>query len=71
MYLGFLIHVFLHFLIVQTNIAKHQPVEDDDENSSASSNSTIGEYSDAVEYQDTGDDHDAEDDRDHGRNDLL
>ena len=59
MYLGFLIHVFLHFFIVQTNIAKHQPAEADDENSSASSNSSIVEF------------FDAEDDRDHGRNDLV
>ena len=64
MYLGFLIHVFLHFFIVQTNIAKHQLAEADDENSS------IAEFFYAEEYQNTEDDHDAEDDRDHGRNDL-
>ena len=50
MYLGFLIHVCLHFLIIQVSIGKRVP--DGDPSSSNSSyrstrSSTISEYSDA------------------------
>ena len=53
MYLGFLIHVFLHFVIIQTKIGRQLLAELGDEYSSfgtvshASSHSTISEYFDA------------------------
>ena len=50
MYLGFLIHVFLHFVIILTNIAQFAPNGDGDspnESYRSARSSTISEYLDA------------------------
>ena len=53
MYLGFLIHVFLHFVIIQTKIGRQLLAElDDGTVSHASSHSTISEYVDAEDDPD-------------------
>ena len=52
MYLGFLIHVFLHFVIIQTKIGRQLLAELEDGYSSFGTVSTISEYFDAEDDPD-------------------
>ena len=52
MYLGFLIHVFLHFVIIQTKIGRQLLAEVEDGYSSFGTVSTSSDYFDAEDYPD-------------------
>ena len=52
MYLGFLIHVFLHFVIIQTKIGRQLLAELENGYSSFGTVSTISEYFDAEDDPD-------------------